>query len=227
MVVTPHPLLDVLLAAAAGRFPPADGRAVFLPPLPNGQAAVVSLTGRAYLAARERIADLDGFGSALHPSTLLKLAGPDGEIGTLDVTLAARGLGGGALPSRPDLADHPRVRHALALRQQVRVYGNGQGLVTVASGLAGRTEVSVEVFTPEDDAAPEHGQSSDGAGDHDARPRLSAGRALIREALRLVPAGEPVFAAVAPGNARSLRAFLAEGFTPLGSEVIVHRHEPA
>jgi hypothetical protein len=29
-----------------------------------------------------------------------------------------------------------------------------------------------------------------------------------------------VFAAVAPGNARSLRAFLAEGFVPLGSEVI-------
>jgi hypothetical protein len=30
-----------------------------------------------------------------------------------------------------------------------------------------------------------------------------------------------VFAAVAPGNARSLRAFLSEGFVPVGSEVIV------
>jgi hypothetical protein len=39
--------------------------------------------------------------------------------------------------------------------------------------------------------------------------------------LRLVPAGEPVFAAVAPGNACSLRAFLAAGFTPVGSEVII------
>jgi hypothetical protein len=46
------------------------------------------------------------------------------------------------------------------------------------------------------------------------------GRGLIGDALRLVPAGEPVFAAVAPGNARSLRAFLAAGFTPLGSEVL-------
>ncbi|RIQ11374.1 hypothetical protein DY240_28965 [Jiangella rhizosphaerae] len=40
-------------------------------------------------------------------------------------------------------------------------------------------------------------------------------------ALRLVPAGEPVFAAVTPGNARSLRAFLACGFTPVGSEVLL------
>jgi hypothetical protein len=70
------------------------------------------------------------------------------------------------------------------------VYGDDRGLVTVAIGLAGRTEISVEVS-----AAAEKG----------------VGRTLIREALRLVPTGEPVFAAVAPGNARSLRAFLAEG----------------
>ncbi|WP_275461151.1 hypothetical protein [Streptomyces noursei] len=44
---------------------------------------------------------------------------------------------------------------------------------------------------------------------------------LLAEALSLVPAGEPVFAAVSPGNARSLRAFLACGFTPIGSEVLL------
>jgi hypothetical protein len=71
------------------------------------------------------------------------------------------------------------------------------GLVTVACGLAGRTELSVE---------------RTGAGE---------GRALIRDALGLVAADEPVFAAVAPGNARSLRAFLAAGFVPLGSEVLM------
>lgn len=192
-----NPLLAVLLSAAAGEFPPADGRAVFLPPLPNGHAAVVSLTGRVYLATEHRISGLDGFGSALRPSVLQRLAGPAGEIGTLDVTLAADGLGGGDLPARSDLTDHPRVRHALALREEVRVYGDDRGLATVAEGLAGRTEISVEAF------------------------QAGAGRGLIREALRLVPAGEPVFAAVAPGNARSLRAFLAEGFVPLGSEVII------
>lgn len=194
-----NPLLAVLLSAATGEFPPADGRAVYLPPLPNGRAAVVSLTGRVYLATEHRIPDLDGFGSALRPEVLRALAGPTGEIGTLDVTLAASGLGGGDLPARPDLADHARVRLALALRENVRVYGNESGLVTVAAGLAGRTEISVEVFGG----------------------REGAGRRLIREACRLVPAGEPVFAAVAPGNARSLRAFLAVGFVPLGSEVII------
>ncbi|MFL6119101.1 hypothetical protein [Actinophytocola sp.] len=192
-----HPLLTVLLAAAVGEYPPADGRAVFLPPLPNGQVAVVSLTGRAYLATDRRLPGLDGFGSALRPEVLRELAGPDGEVGTLDVTLAAPGRGGGGLPARSDLLDHPRVRHALALRDAVRVYGDERGLVTVAAGLAGRTEVSVEAF--------ERGK----------------GRQLVRAALRLVCVGEPVFAAVAPGNARSLRAFLTEGFVPLGSEVII------
>ncbi len=45
------------------------------------------------------------------------------------------------------------------------------------------------------------------------------GRSLVRDAL----AGEtgPVFAAVSPGNARSLRTFLALGFAPVGSEVLL------
>jgi hypothetical protein len=50
------------------------------------------------------------------------------------------------------------------------------------------------------------------------------GRSLLTDALGLVPAGEPVFAAVSPGNARSLRAFLGVGFVPIGSEVIVRPH---
>jgi hypothetical protein len=43
---------------------------------------------------------------------------------------------------------------------------------------------------------------------------------LLGDALALVPAGEPVFAAVAAGNARPLRAFLALGFVPIGCEVL-------
>ncbi|WP_262505693.1 hypothetical protein [Streptomyces sp. TRM68367] len=55
------------------------------------------------------------------------------------------------------------------------------------------------------------------------------GRSLLSDALSLVPEGEPVFAAVSPGNARSLRAFLACGFTPIGSEVLLRpeREQPA
>jgi GNAT superfamily N-acetyltransferase len=145
--------------------------------------------------------DLDGFGSALHPAVLQRLAGDRGHIGVVDVTLAANGIGGGTLPERGDLDDHPRVRYARARRQQVRVYGDERGFVTLARGLAGRAELSVEV------AAEVQGQGH--------------GRALLRHALALAPAGRPVFAAVSPGNARSLRAFLAVGFRPLASEVIM------
>jgi hypothetical protein len=197
-----HPLLAVLLDAARGVFPPADGRVVFLPPLDGGHAAVVSLTGRAYVASERTLLGLDAFGSALRPAVLSALAGPGGEVETLDVTLVAHGLGGAGLPVRHDLDDHPRVRHARAWRSRVRVHGDGRGLVAVACGLAGRTELSVELA---------------GVGER------GVGRGLIRDALRLVPAGEPLFAAVAPGNARSLRAFLAAGFTPVGSEVLIRR----
>lgn len=200
-----HPLLPVLLAAAAGRFPPADGEVAFVPPLRPGLEAVLSLTGRAYLATELRPADLgdvplDGFGAALAPGVLTRLAGDAGEVGVLDATLVGRGAGGARLPARDDLDDHLRVRHALAVREDVRVHGDARGLVTLARGLAGRTELSVE---------------------RAAGQQPGAGRSLIRDALGLVPAGAPVFAAVSPGNARSLRAFLALGFVPLGSEVLI------
>jgi RimJ/RimL family protein N-acetyltransferase len=48
-----------------------------------------------------------------------------------------------------------------------------------------------------------------------------AGRRLIIEALGRVPAGEVVFAQVAPGNAASLRAFLSCGFAPIGAETLL------
>jgi hypothetical protein len=79
----------------------------------------------------------------------------------------------------------------------VRVFGYERGLVTLARGLGGLLELSFEV-----DAA---------------RRGAGLGRALLGEAPALAPAGEPVLGAVAPGNAASLRALLATGFTPLGS----------
>jgi hypothetical protein len=147
----------------------------------------------------------DGFGGSLSPDFLRWLAGPGGWIGVVDATLVARGRGGGGLPLRVDAADHPRVRHAAGLRRDVRVYGDERGLVTLAEGLAGRTEISAEA-------------AAEGQG-------RGWGRSLLRDALGLVPAGEPVFAAVSPGNARSLRAFLAVGFAPIGSEVILRPAE--
>jgi hypothetical protein len=200
-----HGLYGLLLEAAQGRFPAVDGGVTVLGPLPGGLEVVFGFTGHAVVAtaldaAQVRARGADGFGAALAPALLSWLAGPAGSIGTLDATLVARGRGGGQLPRRFDLDGHPRVALARRLRSEVQVYGDERGLLTLAQGLAGRRELSVEA-------------SAAGQG-------RGAGRSLLEEGLALVPRGEPVFAAIAPGNARSLRAFLALGFAPIGCEVI-------
>jgi hypothetical protein len=204
-----HPLLGYLLDATRGRFPPVDGAVTILPALDDGLECSVALTGHALIATSlppgvVAARGPDGFGGSLAPDFLRWLAGERGWIGSNDAILVGRGLGGGtgdSLPERTDAAAHPRVRHASEMRRNVRVYGDARGVVTLADGLAGRCEISIE-------AAPE-GQGR------------GWGRGLLVDALGLVPAGEPVFAAVTPGNARSLRAFLGVGFTPIGSEVIL------
>jgi hypothetical protein len=49
------------------------------------------------------------------------------------------------------------------------------------------------------------------------------GAELARDTLSMAPAGELVLAAVAPGNAASVRALLAAGFAPLGSVQLFSR----
>lgn len=148
-----HPLLLVLFEAAAGRFPPEDGAVVVLPPLAPGLEAVVSLTARAYvctaLPADEALRRVpDAYGGATDPDTLLALA-RGGTVGVLDATLVREGTGGRlALPVRHDLDDHPRVRHARAVRRDVVVRGDERGLVTLGTGLAGRRELSVQALRP-------------------------------------------------------------------------------
>jgi hypothetical protein len=199
-----HPLLDLFHAAADGRFPPVDGEVTFLRPLPGDWEAVVSFTGHAVVASRLGEIDLadlgpDGFGAVLHPDVLLRMAGPGGRIGVIDLTMVGYGRGGGDLSPSAVLDDHPRVRYAREIRRGVSAFGDSEGLFTLGTGVAGRLEMSVET-------------SGTGA---------VRGRDLIVQALGLVPEGAPVFAAVSPGNARSLRAFLACGFSPLGSEVLI------
>jgi len=218
----PHPLLRLFLDAADGRFPPVDGGVTVLGPLPGGLECSVAFTGHAVIATSLPAAEVhrmnpDGFGASLAPDLLRGLAGPKGRIGVVDVTLAARGTGGadttGAtdaaprLSERADLEGHPRVVYARELRTRVRTFGDERGLVTLADGLGGRRELSTELHEPQNGV---HG----------------LGRSLPLDALSLVPAGEPVFAAVSPGNSRSLRAFLAAGFTPVGSEVVVRPGGP-
>lgn len=216
----PHPLLQWFHDAANGAHPVDDGSVTFLPALDDGREAVVAFTGHAVIASRfdERdLADLhpDGFGAALAPELLLRLAA-GGTVGANDVTMVATGTGTNSPGSAPILSpvsptdrwhDHPRVRHARRLRRGVEVFGDEHGFVTLGSGLAGRSELSIELD-------PTH----HGAG---------RGRSMLARALALVPTGTPVFAAVSPGNARSLRSFIAAGFVPIASEVIVSPFEPA
>ncbi len=71
------------------------------------------------------------------------------------------------------------------------------------SGVGGLTELSLEL--------------------EPGRRGWGEGAALVAAALAWVPAGELVVAAVAPGNAASLRALLAAGFVPVGSLQLFRR----
>ncbi len=195
----------MLRQAADGVFPAADGGWRRVPPWRVGVEAVLAFTGHAVLAVGDHtddhaLAALDphGFGGAHHPRVVTALAGPDGWVDSLDVVLVARGRGGPvSLVEREDRRDHPRARYAGRLRDDVRVMSDAAdtGLVTLGTGLGGLAEISIEVTRP-------------GRGD---------ARALLTQAVEAAPAGDVVCALVAPGNAASLRSFLAAGFVPVAS----------
>jgi hypothetical protein len=62
---------------------------------------------------------------------------------------------------------------------------------------------------------------SAGCGSHGSS--TGGGARLARDALSVVPSGQLAVAAVAPGNAASVRALLAAGFKPLGSLQLFRR----
>jgi RimJ/RimL family protein N-acetyltransferase len=84
----------------------------------------------------------------------------------------------------------------------VRVFESAEGraLVILGRGLAGRLEVAFEV----DPAHRGNGLAT----------------ATLVEARRAVGPGGLVFAQTAPANVPSLRALLAAGFAPIGSEAL-------
>jgi hypothetical protein len=181
-----------------------------MPPDDAGTWAVVELTGHGYVLGQVSAPALDalgadGFGGVSHPDVLRFLAGPDGWIGCHDAVLACRTGTSGVPPLavRDDLTGHPRVRRARSHRVDVIVLGDETGLAVTGRGLAGRLEVAVELLDP-------------------AKAGSGTGRRLIQGALAAMAPGEWCFAQVSPGNAASLRAFLASGFTPIGSEVLIH-----
>jgi GNAT superfamily N-acetyltransferase len=125
------------------------------------------------------------------------------EADALDAVLLAEPLPGDPPLELTPLTDsgHPRVVRALRYRADVRVWTSDHGVLVLGRGLAGRWEAAVEV-SPE------------------AR-NTGHGRALASAARHLVPEDRPVWAQIAPGNASSLRAFLAAGYQPVASEVLL------
>lgn len=207
-----HPLAILFARLAQGHFPPVDGITEAMPRAAGAPAAVLAFTGHCIVAA-----DVDPawvanecapwqLTAAFSPAFLTALAAHAGaQPMALDVVLGASSLEGPPdLPIDPTgaLDTHSRVQRARRMRSNVHVYSaqDGAGLLAIGRGLAGRWEAGFEVAS-------------------EARNR-GLGRQLAAAARHLIPPGEYLFLQVAPGNATSLRAVLAAGFIPLGSELL-------
>jgi hypothetical protein len=128
-----------------------------------------------------------------------------GRVNAIDmVLLAPAAAGKPALAVQHKDQDHPRVRRARRYRDGVSVWVTDGGVLTLGRGLGGRWEVGLEV------AAGRRGRG--------------LGRALASAARHLTPDGRPVWAQIAPGNAASVRAFLAAGYRPVGMEALLVSH---
>ena len=182
-----------------------------LVPAPSpGRAAVVSFPGYVVVAADVDRAWVDSwmgdgdFGRPTGPPFLGALEERlRVEAGNLDALLL-----GTPLPGDPPIeltrlehSRHARVVRAHRYRTDVRAWAGAHGILVIGRGLGGRWEAAFEV-------------------DEDARGR-GYGRALATAARHLVPDGRPIWAQCAPGNASSLRALLAAGYLPIGSEVLL------
>ncbi|CAM5282167.1 N-acetyltransferase [Streptomyces avidinii] len=148
--------------------------------------------------------DCDALAATMNPRFLAALLDRTGRgTDTIDLLTVA-----GPLPGDPALklveatdADHPRVRRALRRRDGIRVWSADGGVLVLGRGVAGRWEAAIEV----DEGARHHG----------------LGRELARAARHLVPGGQPVWSQQATGNARSIRAFQAAGYRPVGAEALM------
>jgi hypothetical protein len=210
-------LLEILADAARGAFPEPDGSIELLVGEPAGAKAVV-LGFSAHLVIA---ADIDNtwvfdwfkpgdFSSWLAPGTMMWLASEVGATPRPQDALFCRISDGTGVPdwlhSAPSL-EHPRVQRSTQYRSDDAVFAtdDGAGVLIIGRGVAGRWELGFEV-------------------DSDARGS-GLGRRLAAAAAHIVPAGEAVWAQVAPGNASSMRSIIAAGYQPIGSEVLFVAHD--
>ncbi len=205
-------LAEVVSQLAAGGFPPADGVVEVVPAPSRTHAAVLAFTGHHVVAAdvdpawvAQQVA-ADTYTAPVSARFLHALGDRVGHhAGSLDIVLVARSLEWSAAPlalRETDERTHPRVARAGRYRDSVRAWEtvDGSGVITLGRGLGQRWEASYEL-------------------DSGARGQ-GIGRLLATAARHLVPTGESVFVAVAPGNVASLRATLSAGFEVVGAEVL-------
>lgn len=211
-----RPLAAVLSDAAAGRFGPPDGTVEITGQPSARDAGVISFTGRAvvfadtdpsWIAAQLPPGD---FAAPLSGPFLVGLAGRLGyrrySMDMLSCAAAAAGPPPGVSLAELGAAGgaaHPRIARALRYRDDVRAWQADGGVLLIGRGVAGRWETAVEV-------------------DPGSRGR-GLGRQLAAAARHLIPAGETLWAQIAPANAASVRAFLAAGFRPVGAEALLGR----
>jgi GNAT superfamily N-acetyltransferase len=209
-----HELAKVLDGVAHGVFPEPNGRVEVVGAPPDGPGAIVCFTAHTYVALDiepEEVAARAPAGELSVPMSTGFVQWAAARTGTVDggqdLVFCALARGG---PPEVELElvdehDHARVARAALHRDTTRIYvtRDRDALVVLGRGLTRRWELAFEVEP--------HAR---GAG---------VGRRIAMAARTLLPAGTPIWAQVAPGNAQSVRAVMAAGFVPIGSEVLCTR----
>jgi GNAT superfamily N-acetyltransferase len=203
-------LAALLDGITAGRFPDPDGCVTIEAQPSPRDAGVIAFTAHTVILTDAdpawvgRLLPPGDLGAPLSPAFLHVLANRTGRRAQgVDMLAIA-----GALPGAPaldlvpaaDLA-HSRIARAGRHRDDVRAWAAEGGVVVIGRGVGGRWEAAIEV-------------------DPDWQGR-GLGRQLARAARHLVPAGATLWAQIAPGNAASVRTFLAAGFVPVGAEALL------
>ncbi|WP_432885125.1 GNAT family N-acetyltransferase [Kribbella sp. CA-245084] len=209
-------LADILRGVENGAFPAPDLGVRVVPAPSERESAVVAFTGHIVIAAdvspswvAEQVPAGD-LAAPTNPPFLTALAELTGRrVCSNDAMLLAPAIPDPAKRAAAikDLAvltdhSHPRVQWALECRTDVHVYGDVRGgVVIIGRGLADRLECAIEL--------------------PDTHHNQGHGRHLARAARALIPPNTSIWAQIAPGNAASLRAFLAAGYKPVGSETLL------
>jgi GNAT superfamily N-acetyltransferase len=203
-------LAALLAGVAAGRYPPPDGSVTILPQPSPRDAGVIAFTAHSVIFVdldpawvRGLLPPGDLSGPLLPPFLQVLCDATGRHVNNIDLLCVAQ-----SRPGPPEImltpagpSGHPRVTRALRHRDGVQVWETPGAIVSIGCGVAGRWEVALEV---------EPGYRGKGLG-----------RELAAAARHLVPDGAPLWAQIAPGNAASVRAFLAAGFRPAGAEALL------